>query len=240
VGAFGEISTEAEYPLKNNLSATTSPTVSDDSTAGYEAGSVWIDNTKQLAFKCLSAAVGAAIWWIAAVGSSYNFGLYAQTAQSTPITNTTVETSLIGTGEGSLSVPANQFSIGDSYHGKIGGEMSAVNAETIQIRIKTGSVVLGDTGLITLPNITNKFWEAELDFTIRQTGVATSASIISNGQFVYTSDAHNRYEGAGENFVNNTTFDTTVLNTLDITAEWGSANVGNTIQSDFFVLTKTY
>lgn len=43
------------------------------------------------------------------------FGLYAQTVQSATVTGTT-ETSIIGTGVGSLSIPANAFRVGDFFH----------------------------------------------------------------------------------------------------------------------------
>ena len=43
------------------------------------------------------------------------YGLYSQTANSTIIINTTIESTLIGTGVGTLSVPANGFIVGDSF-----------------------------------------------------------------------------------------------------------------------------
>jgi len=46
----------------------------------------------------------------------------------------------------------------------------------------------------------------------------------------------------GTNFsiVNNTAFDTTIINTLNITAEWGQADPLNSIYAEHFVLTKIY
>ena len=51
-------------------------------------------------------------------------GLYSQTVKG-PTINTTGEQSFVGTGVGSLSAPANAFSVGDSFHGKIGGKINA-------------------------------------------------------------------------------------------------------------------
>jgi hypothetical protein len=62
MGRFGEIDSNAEYPLKNNLNATTGPDVTDDSNAGYEPGSQWVNITGDMAYVCVSAAVGAAVW----------------------------------------------------------------------------------------------------------------------------------------------------------------------------------
>jgi hypothetical protein len=44
----------------------------------------------------------------------------------------------------------------------------------------------------------------------------------------------------GFNFVNNTTFDTTIVNTLNVTAEWLTLNVTNKIHTDYLILTKTF
>jgi hypothetical protein len=74
-------------------------------------------------------------------------GLFAQTANSTPVTATTVETSLVNGGVGSMSVPANGFAVGDSFNAALSGVMDAANNQTIQIRVKAGSVVLLDSGV---------------------------------------------------------------------------------------------
>ena len=51
----------------------------------------------------------------AVIPSNLLSGLYAQTALGTAITNTIVETSLIGAGVGTLSVPPNTFKVGDMW-----------------------------------------------------------------------------------------------------------------------------
>lgn len=47
---------------KNNLSAVTNPTINDDSSLGYSAGSRWINTATEEEFVCTEAAVGTAIW----------------------------------------------------------------------------------------------------------------------------------------------------------------------------------
>ena len=168
-------------------------------------------------------------------------GLFAQTANSTPVTATTVETSVINGGVGSLSIPANGFSVGDSFNATLSGEMDAVNNQTIRIRVKAGSVVLLDSGVQSLSNaITNDIWTLGIDFTIRQVGAAGVASIASFGRFSYAKTNNGTVEGFGMNTINSTTFDTTVSNTLAVTVQWGSNNAGNSIYTDVFVLHKTY
>ncbi len=168
------------------------------------------------------------------------FGLFAQTANSTPVSGTTVETTLINGGVGTLTVGANQFSVGDSFRGDFGGVLSAANNQTIRLRVKAGSVVLVDSGVQNITNITNDVWTLSINFTIRQLGAAGVASVVSLGHFNYAKTANAVVEGFSFNAINNTTFDTTVSNTLDVTVEWGSNNAGNSIYSDVFVLNKIY
>lgn len=169
-----------------------------------------------------------------------NYGLFAQTGNSTPITNTAVETTLINGGVGVLTVPANAFSIGDSFRAIFGGVVSTANNQTIRIRVKAGSVVLLDSGAQPITNITNDVFTLNIDFTIRTLGAAGVASIVSLGAFHYTKTVNGTVQGFAFNTVNNTAFDTTVSNTLNVTVQWGSANAGNSIYSDIFILNKTY
>ena len=167
-------------------------------------------------------------------------GLFSQTVSSTPVTNTIVETSLISTGVGSLSVPANGFSVGDSFKATIIGHLSCNSSATITIKIKSGSVILADTGVIALSASTNKHYKLDIHFTIRTIGAATVASIVSGGSFSFIKNASTNFEGTDFSVINNTTFDTTILNTLNVTVQWGAANAANTIYSELFTLTKTY
>jgi len=59
-------------------------------------------------------------------------------------------------------------------------------------------------------------------------------------QFHILKAASGTQQGFAWNTVNNTTFDTTISNTLNVTAQWSSNNANNSIYSDIFVLNKTY
>jgi len=170
-----------------------------------------------------------------------NIGLFAQTGNSNIITNTTVETSLINGGVGTLTVPANGFQVGDSFRAVFGGVMNADNNENITIRVDAGPIVLLDSGLQNLgSSVINDVWSLNIDFTIRQIGPAGTASIVSLGSFHYTKTSNASIQGFAFNVVNNTTFDTTIPNVLDVTAQWQVASTGNNIYSDIFILNKTY
>lgn len=58
----GSTTNVSESSLKNSFAETTDPGVSDDNTADYQIGSLWINVTLDKAFICLDAATGAAVW----------------------------------------------------------------------------------------------------------------------------------------------------------------------------------
>jgi len=169
-----------------------------------------------------------------------NYGLFSQTANSSPVSATTVETTLINGGVGILSVPANGFNIGDSFRGIFGGVLNVGNNQTLRIRVRTNGVLLLDSGNQDITNITNDIFSFNLDFTIRTIGAASIASIVTLGSFHYTKTSNANVQGFAFNTVNNTTFDTTISNTLDVTVQWGSNNVSNSIYSDIFILNKIF
>ncbi len=48
--------------VKQNLSATSTPTVNDDSSQGYVVGSRWIDSKHNKEYVCSNESVGATVW----------------------------------------------------------------------------------------------------------------------------------------------------------------------------------
>jgi len=168
-------------------------------------------------------------------------GLFSQTGLSTPIVNTTSEESLIDGGVGTLSVPANGFKVGDTFWSYMGGNISSVNGDTLRIKVKTASgVILADSGLITMRNATNRPFIIDLKFSIWTIGGPGTASILTGGLFQYLENASDKFDSAPSGSINNTTFDTTVAQTLDITAQWGTASALNSIQTSIFYLTQVY
>lgn len=173
--------------------------------------------------------------------STTNYGLATQIAKSTPITNTTTETSLIGTTVGTLSVPANSFAVGDSFSASLMGHINCLSSATLRIKIKTATgVILADTGAVSLNAATAKHWKLDINFTIREIGGAGVAAIASGGAFSYNRDGSNNPEAVTFVSIEEETFNTTIANTLQVTAQWNNASTSNTIYSDIFTLNKIY
>ena len=187
-----------------------------------------------------SAGIGKTIVTIPGNVPSTSYGVYAQTALGTLISATTTETSLIGPGVGTLTVPANGFQVGDSFTVKMCGPLSCANNETIHIRVRSNGIIIADAGVFQMKLSTNKYFELILDFTITKLGVAGVAELFANGQYSYNQNANSNLDGTNFALIDNTLFDTTIPNVLTITAQWGSANINNSIQSQNFVLQKVY
>jgi len=164
-------------------------------------------------------------------------GVFAQTVTTAMTAATSPATQqMIGTGVGTLSVPANTFKVGDSYHLKCGGIKANGNNTTLLITLKSGAAVLSQTDVIQLDALNGVPWEVELDFTIRQIGGPGVAQVITNGQFTYTDGTN--YLGFGFNTINASTFDTTISNTLTMDVTQGTA--GDIIDVRQLVLQKVF
>jgi hypothetical protein len=166
-------------------------------------------------------------------------GVYMTTSNSTAITATVAEISLLlgATFDGSLSVAANTFQIA-SYHLNLSGQFSSANGDTLTLKIKTNATILS-TFVINLTGTVGEFYELEGDFSIRKLGAAGVAEISGNFDFSY-SDTVVFLRGSRECVVNTTIFDTTISNSLDATAQFSSNNASNRIQTLQAILTRIY
>ena len=177
--------------------------------------------------------------------TTVNYGLYNQTGSSIPVEGSAASSptsgSLLDGGFGTLSVSANGFSVGDGFQALLTGKAEIANNHTLQIEVLANDVILADTGEITMAGITDKNWRLNIDFSINATGPANTAAIATAGLFTYRKDASSDVQGEIFSFTNNTTFDTTIDNTLSIIAILGS-NCGTDeyIYSEYFTLRKTF
>jgi len=195
------------------------------------------NNSPGTSGQLLSSTATGTLWQS---NPGYTYGLFAQTALGNIITPSSGEANLLGTGVGSLSVPANAFKVGDSFTAKICGYLSCANNEDIHIRVDSNGSLIADAGVFRLNIATNKYFELSLDFTVTKIGGLGVAELFTNGQFSYNKNANSNIEGNNFANIDSTMFDTTIVNNLSITAEWVTSNVANKIQSQNAVLTKVY
>ena len=161
-------------------------------------------------------------------------GLYSATGSPVTVANTTVASSIIPTGVGNLSVPANYFTPGMSFLLKCGGTFrDSSSGQQFTMRL-TNSGTLFSTGLLTLNSVplATTGWNVECQFTF-----IGGTQLITNFTFSYNNGSDAR--GFTNQQVNNT-FNPTVINTLGFTMQWNTANVNNTLTCNYFTLTKLF
>ena len=168
-------------------------------------------------------------------------GLYMTRSDANIISGTVTQTSLFAgatfTPATGLTVPANAFQI-SSYHFNMSGNISTNNGDTLTISLYNGGILASLVAPLT--GSSNEFFELEADFSIRTLGAATIASISTNFDLTYSDSGATSWRGKRTCVVNNTTFDTTISNTLDVRAQWSSTSANNSIQCRQAILTRTF
>jgi hypothetical protein len=171
-------------------------------------------------------------------------GLSSGTSNSATLGGSTAEQSILAsTFVGSRQAPANTFKTGDAYVATLAGNFSSDGSDTLTLRLKGGA--LGTTTLSTLVvplnNSSGVYFELEINFVVRQIGAAGVADLAINYDFTYNQSAMGG-SFSGERLCenNNTTFDTEILNQLDITAQFSSTSGSNSIETILSTLGKTY
>jgi hypothetical protein len=156
--------------------------------------------------------------------------IFTQSA-STTVNLSTTETTMIGTGRGSTLLTANTLVVGRSIRLKAFGFLSSRNnaspATSLIIKFKVGSNVFATNTLSLNVNNDNLAWDLEVIFTCRSTG---GGAAIAEGRIIYytTDTAATPIVYPFKN-TNTTPINTTIDNTIDLTAQWSVSMSNNSI-----------
>lgn len=169
-----------------------------------------------------------------AVGTAMSIGgaIFTQTADAT-VTNSVAETSIIGTGVGTTTLPANFFVAGKTIRLRIGGIYStpALATPSIVIKVKYGATVLATvTTSSLLSGATNLEFDGEISITCRSTGA--TGTVMAHGDIEYSTGlagtiSVDPLNNAGAT----TTINTTTSNALDCTVAWDTATATRIVKS---------
>jgi hypothetical protein len=140
-------------------------------------------------------------------------------------TNTTTETTLTSTGDGSLTLPVEKMTAGKTYKLSARGMLSTdpSSSSTFNFRVKMGGTTIAATGNIFIgTNISNRAWVADVYITIRTNGA--SGTVMVMGMYEDSNSNHTPLN----NGTSTTTIDMTSSKALDFTVQMGSAAAGTT------------
>lgn len=82
--------------IEHNFNATAAPTVTDDASADYTKGSLWIDTTNNEAYRLLDSTVGAAVWVKTTLGTDELGDMALQNKASVDIDGGNIDGTVIG------------------------------------------------------------------------------------------------------------------------------------------------
>lgn len=158
-------------------------------------------------------------------------GAIFKKTDTTTVANTTTETSIVGNGIGTVTLPSNFFVVGKTIRIKGLGIHSSTANPTINIRIKLGSTVVATTGAVSSSTDTNAQFDLDCLITCRTTGA--SGTVMSSGHYEEDGTSPDTYQ-----MVNTatTTIDTTASQVIAITVQWSAANANNTISLQNLVI----
>lgn len=149
-------------------------------------------------------------------------------------TNSAAETSLLGTaasfGNGTKTLGSNVVDhIGRAIRFHAEGELwDAATIPTLEIKLKVGTAVVLDTGAVTPTALTGPMeWSFDGTFTFRSLG--SSGTGFGQGRLTYNSTT-GQIQGISTAATATITVNTIADQTVDCTATWGAASVGNSIQ----------
>lgn len=145
---------------------------------------------------------------------------------TTPTVTGTTESSIMPSGMGSRTIPANRLRAGSSVRLIMRGVMnSPLVGGTMTVRVKlNGTVISSGTSVSILGSLNRAGWSLGQTFTVRSDG-ATGTAVVA-GDFQYPTGAlttrakTDLYSDPAVPF----TFNTTIDNTIDVTIQYSLAS----------------
>lgn len=153
-----------------------------------------------------------------------DIGIFKQTA-TVSVTNTTAETTLLGSGVGSLTIAGEELVVGNVVRLKASGTITNDTDQTHRFKVKMGSTVILDSGAVLAGNpCSARQWRLEAEMYVRVVGA--SGSMIGSGVLTYSDDASQAISislGGGSAV----TLDLDDDKAVNLTTQWSAGGSGN-------------
>jgi hypothetical protein len=147
--------------------------------------------------------------------------VFTQTADGTACTNiSTAETSMLGTGVGSKTLPATFWQVGRQLMADFSGDYwTGASPLNTYVTVKLGSLVVCSNLFIPTASTTGGRWGSQVKITCR-TNSASVGALVASGDFYHVSSAGARTTRGFTNMM--TITDTTAAMAFDLTATNGA------------------
>lgn len=148
------------------------------------------------------------------------------------VSNTATETTLLNSGSGTLTIPANFLDSGKTLKLEIRGTYNTKNGPTtLRLRGKVGNAAVVDTGVnVIFSGASTREFEMDALITCQIAGASGAGVLAAQGKSIIFSGP----SGSQLWEMRNTStfdFDTTTAQTVNVTAQWGEADSSNSITS---------
>lgn len=188
------------------------------------SGDLWHDSTQ----KTLQ------VYEAGGIKQSLQGVIFSQTADKT-FNTTAAETSMVGTGVGTVTLPANFWAPGKTVRLTGMGYLADTGTPTFTLKVKIGSVVVFNSGAITMPTLTgNQFLYIKAVLTCRTTGATGTVFCTIEAYCNNGATAVQSFNGTVNTATS--TVDTTASAALDVTGTWGTANASNAATTNTFTV----
>ena len=158
---------------------------------------------------------GTTNWTSMSGGTATSATLFTQT--SDVATSSSTETTLVGSGSGSATLPVNHLTSGKTLKITARGFYNSTGL-TLTLRFKFGSTTIVATAATAIPTQgTDATWVAECIITCRTTGA--SGTVAAQGDFSLLGTTQTRL---GMELSSPVTIDTTVTQAVSYTAQWNT------------------
>lgn len=186
-------------------------------------GDIYNDST----FKHLMA-------FIDGIKQGVNGTIFRQT-QSVTVNTTNAETTLVGTGEGTVTLPADFLTVGKTIRVTAGGWYGTTGTPTNAVRLKYGTTtILQTSGDALSAGIGNdRMWRMQAEFTCRSVGA--TGTVIGEGMLAYWNGGSTNRPFAMQTLTT-ITINTTTSNAIGLTTQFSVSDVANTMTCALLVV----
>ena len=167
----------------------------------------------------LSTNGNGTLSWATASGGSSSYSLLYVSTASKSITTETTDTTLIGSGIGSLTLAANYLTAGKTIRIKLMGFYSSSSVDTLTLKLKFGSTTIVSGALSVPYSGTYPVWELEILLTCRTTGVSGTIAVQGKA-LLQDNSSSNTYPNIAGLGSNGATVNTTTSQTINVTGAW--------------------